>query len=122
MSTKRIINSGNWSDPSIWDNGDLPVETDDVIISPIGGDVNIDIPVTCKSIDVQNFIGNFIFNNGISFVVTDKVYLSPCNGFALVNPVGNLYCTNTAVAAYFDTDRKVVLYNDGVFDYIISYT
>ena len=119
---KRIVSTGNWSDPNIWEDGILPTEEDDVIINPVNGDINMDIAVTCASIDVQNFIGNFIFNNGMPFIVTNRFYLSQCNGFALVNPVGNLYCTNTAISAYFDTDKQVVLYNDGVFDYIISYT
>lgn len=120
--TRRIISIGNWSDPSIWEDGILPTEEDDVVVAPINGDVNIDISATCVSIDVQNFVGSFIFNNGSPLIITNRVYLSQCNGFTLVNPVGNLYCTNTTISAYFDTDKQVVLYNDGVFDYIISYT
>jgi len=122
MTTRRIINLGNWSDPNIWENGVLPTEEDDIVVNPICGEINIDIAVTCASIDVQNFVGSFVFHNGMPFIVTNRVYLSQCNGFTLVNPVDNLYCTNSAILAYCDTEKKVVIYNDGGLEYIISYT
>ncbi len=121
MATKRAINPGNWSDPNIWADNVVPAPEDDVIFEPIYGDIVIGSNVVCKTLDAQNFMGRFVFNEESGCVITEKVYLSQCSGFAIVNPVGKLYCSNPAVSACIDQERKVVVYNDSLSDFIVSY-
>lgn len=75
MANVKAIKTGNWSDPTVWDNGALPTSADDVYAN--GFTVTINMTVTVLSIRTQsapgiNAGGGFQYTLG-GFVFTGNI-------------------------------------------------
>ena len=106
QATNTVVASGNWSDPSVWKNGTLPVEGARIII-PQGMTLTVDsvIPTEFKTIGIH---GTLDFATDVNTELRVETMVSA--------PGGKLTIGTLAQPIDANVQAKVVFADDGAID------
>lgn len=64
--------NGNWSDPTKWSLGTVPVASDDAVLDALSGNCTIDVTPVCRSIDASAYpAGKTLLHNAVTLVIGD---------------------------------------------------
>lgn len=120
MAIRTCNATGNWSDPNTWVEGEVPTASDDVVWQ--SGDLTIDTSdAICKTINLEEYSTYLNFVNGSVLTVVEQMYLALSSGLILANPVDKIIFQSSTVSVWYDGERSVAVFDNGVGIYIIAY-
>jgi len=122
MALRTIIQTGDWTDPDTWAEGEVPTAEDDVVWQSGSLTINTSNAI-CNTMTLQEYDGYLNWDNGAVLTIVTNFYLDQSSGLILVlaNPQDKIVFQSSLVSVWFDGDRSVAVFDNGSETFYIPY-
>lgn len=120
MAFRTIVQNGDWNDPNIWYEGEVPTAEDDVFWQ--SGHITINVSdAICNTLTLQEYDGYLSFANGSVLNIVTNIYLDTSSGLVLANPVDKIIFQSSTVSVWYDPTKNIAEFDNGSEIFYIPY-
>lgn len=122
MAIRTIKQTGDWTNPNTWDEGEVPTAEDDVVWQSGSLTINTSDAI-CNTMTLQEYDGYLNWDNGAVLTIVSNLYLDQSSGLILVlaNPEERIVFQSSTVSVWYDGERQVAVFDNGSEIFYIPY-